>query len=109
MFMVHVTEASQHTCPVSLDFRYMYSTVVPTKSGSTSDVIVYYCYVKLNLYTPLELTRIDKSLLYYMNMSPFERKTLHLITLLAISMSECLVANKMLYCIILILSILSPC
>ena len=32
-----------------------------------------------------------------------ERKTFHLITFLAISMAECLVANKILYCIVLYL------
>ena len=31
-----------------------------------------------------------------------ERKTFHLISLFAISMPECLVANKMLYCIVML-------
>ena len=40
-----------------------FTVVVPTKSDS--DVIfVYNCEVKINLYTPLELTPIDISLVY---------------------------------------------
>ena len=34
-----------------------------------------------------------------------ERKTFHLITLLAISIIECLVANKILYCIVYLICI----
>ena len=37
-----------------------------------------------------------------MHITPFgEKKNFHLNTLLAISMAECLVANKILYCIVL--------
>ena len=36
-----------------------------------------------------------------MHITPFGEKNLHLNTLLAISMAECLVANKILYCIVL--------
>ena len=36
-----------------------------------------------------------------MHITPFGEKIFHLITLLAISMPECLVANKILYCIVL--------
>ena len=37
-----------------------------------------------------------------MHITPFgEKKKFHLNTLLAISMAECLVANKILYCIVL--------
>ena len=38
-----------------------------------------------------------------MYISPFGEKNFHLNTLLAISMAECLVANKILYCIVLLL------
>ena len=36
-----------------------------------------------------------------MHITPFGEKTFHLITLLAISMAECLIANKILYCNVL--------
>ena len=36
-----------------------------------------------------------------MHITPFGEKKIHLNTLLAISMAECLVANKILYCIVL--------
>ena len=36
-----------------------------------------------------------------MHIAPFGEKNFHLNTLLAISMAECLVANKILYCIVL--------
>ena len=36
-----------------------------------------------------------------MHITPFGEKKFHLKTLLAISMAECLVANKILYCIVL--------
>ena len=36
-----------------------------------------------------------------MHITPFGEKNFHLNTLLAISMAECLVANKILYCIII--------
>ena len=35
-----------------------------------------------------------------MHITPFGEKNFHLNTLLAISMAECLVANKILYCIV---------
>ena len=37
-----------------------------------------------------------------MYITPFERKTFHLNTLFAIGMAECFVANKILYCIIVL-------
>ena len=37
-----------------------------------------------------------------MHIIPFGEKQFHLNTLLAISMAECLVANKILYCIIVL-------
>ena len=37
-----------------------------------------------------------------MRITPFGEKNFHLNTLLAISMAECLVANKILYCIIVL-------
>ena len=36
-----------------------------------------------------------------MHITPFGEKHFHLYTLFAISMAECLVANKILYCIVL--------
>ena len=45
-----------------------------------------------------------------MHITPFGENHFHLYTLLAISMAECLVANKILYCIVLfILTLEIPC
>ena len=42
-----------------------------------------------------------------MHITPFGEKNFHLNTLLAISMAECLVANKNLFCIVLYIA--KPC